>query len=71
MTGLQVYDLYDCRKIRIIRSWSCMNADRWSDLELIGEILDGETLSAAARAMGVDQTTFFVGDHSNGGSAFE
>ena len=34
-----------------------MNADRWSDLELIGEILDGETLSAAARAMGVDQTT--------------
>lgn len=34
-----------------------MNADRWSDLELLGEILDGETLSAAARTMGVDQTT--------------
>jgi DNA-binding transcriptional LysR family regulator len=34
-----------------------MNADRWSELELIGEILRGKTLSAAARTLGVDQTT--------------
>lgn len=34
-----------------------MNADHWSELELVGRIIDGGTLSAAARAMGVDQTT--------------
>jgi DNA-binding transcriptional LysR family regulator len=34
-----------------------MNAERWSDLEVLGRILEGKTLSAAARAMGVDQTT--------------
>lgn len=34
-----------------------MNAEHWHDLELIGRILDGKTLSAAARVLGVDQTT--------------
>jgi len=34
-----------------------MNAEHWGDLELIETIIRGRTLSAAAREMGVDQTT--------------
>lgn len=34
-----------------------MNAESWCELELLERLIDGTTLSAAARAMGVDQTT--------------
>ncbi len=34
-----------------------MNAESWSDLELLERLIEGRTLSAAARGLGVDQTT--------------
>ncbi|WEX76231.1 LysR family transcriptional regulator [Sinorhizobium numidicum] len=34
-----------------------MNAESWGDLELLDHIVRGRTLSAAARSLGVDQTT--------------
>lgn len=34
-----------------------MNAESWSELELLERLMDGRTLSAAARGLGVDQTT--------------
>lgn len=34
-----------------------MNAENWSDLELLERLIEGKTLSAAARVLGVDQTT--------------
>ncbi|MBP1887508.1 LysR family transcriptional regulator [Sinorhizobium mexicanum] len=34
-----------------------MNAESWADLELLDHIIRGGTLSAAARTLGVDQTT--------------
>lgn len=34
-----------------------MNAESWADLELLDHILRGGSLSAAARSLGVDQTT--------------
>ncbi len=34
-----------------------MNAESWSELELLERLISGRTLSAAARSLGVDQTT--------------
>jgi DNA-binding transcriptional LysR family regulator len=44
-------------EIRIIRSCICMDAERWADLEILTHIAGLGTLSAAARALGVNQTT--------------
>jgi hypothetical protein len=46
------------RDTRNFQGQSCMNAgSNWADLELLDHILRHRTLSGAAAALGVDQTT--------------